>query len=60
MIFSTIKMIGKVATVVTVVTTSYEIYKKGRTTFGLYRKSKEAKNKATKVVNALKEVIKKK
>jgi hypothetical protein len=60
MIFTTIKIIGKIATVVTVATTSYNIYKKGKNTLGLYKKSQETKNKAKRVVNALKEVIKKK
>lgn len=59
MIFSTLKLVSKAATVIAVANTGYDLYKKGKVAYKTYKKSKEVKGKATKIIKGIKKVISK-
>ena len=60
MIFSTIKLVTKTATIIAAANTGYELYKKGKVIYTAYKKTKEVTTKTQQIVKDIKSVLKKK
>lgn len=58
MIFTAIKLASRVATVVWVAKTGYELMENGKKVYGKYQKTKAVKQKVGKVINSIKGIKK--
>lgn len=60
MFIPALKLVSKAATIIAIVNTGYKTYKKGAVVYSVYKKTKKAKEIASKVMKQVKIVVKKK